>query len=82
MEKQSLKELEEALTVMQETNDSSSPYAHSYIDSLLTLIHRYGDGEEDLEEVFKWFALDTVSLLQFFDTRLTVLESGKPSPKW
>ena len=82
MEKQSLKNLEEALKSMQE-NNAFTPHTHSYIESLLGLIHGYrNDEEENLESLVEQIAVDTVSLLQFFDTRLTVLESGKPTPKW
>lgn len=81
MEKQSLKNLEEALESMQQIN-AFVPHTHSYIDGLLTSIHQYQNNEEDLEGMLEQAALATVSLLQFFDTRLTVIESGKPSPQW
>lgn len=82
MKQQSLQNLEEALKSMQE-NNAFIPHTHSYIDSLLNLIHGYrNDEEEDLEELVEQITVDTISLIQFFDTRLTMLESGKPSPKW
>ncbi|MDF7666249.1 hypothetical protein [Bifidobacterium sp. ESL0745] len=81
MSKKKLENLEEALTVSQNLN-VNTPHTHAYIAGLLNEIHRYQDGDEDLENTVEQAVLDTVSIIEFFETRLTVLENGKPTSEW
>lgn len=70
----------QALQVMQSGNSEDSPYAHSYIDELLSLIGSYKSGDMKPDEMFEQVMIGLVSFQQFFDMRLTLLERKQNPP--
>ena len=70
----------QALQVMQSGNSEDSPYAHSYIDELLSLIESYKSGDMKPDEMFEQIMIGLVSFQQFLDMRLTLLERKQNPP--
>lgn len=70
----------QALQVMQSGNSEDSPYAHSYIDELLSLIGSYKSGDMKPDEMFEQVMIGLVSFQQFLDMRLTLLERKQNPP--
>ncbi|PKV06251.1 hypothetical protein CQR51_0851 [Bifidobacterium pseudolongum subsp. globosum] len=72
--------LTQALTAMQQMNTESSPYAHAAFDNVLSMLERYGEGEEALWPVLETMLIEVFSFQQFLDMRLTRIEQAQHPP--
>ncbi|RGW08618.1 hypothetical protein [Bifidobacterium pseudolongum] len=72
--------LVQALTVMQQLNVDSSPYAHAAFDDVLSILERYRAGEEELWDTLEAMLIKVFSFQQFLDMRLTRLEQEQDPP--
>lgn len=75
-----LEVLAQALTVMQQLNAESSPYAHAAFGDVLTMLERYGAGEEELWPTLEAMLIEVFSFHQFLDMRLTRIEQAQDPP--
>lgn len=75
-----MKRFEGTLKMLEGAYDET-PATKVYVQGLLSRIDHEDPESGNPGLTLETFILDTVTLLQFFESRLNALEEGKPAPK-